>query len=301
MTIGRRGFLKVIGATAAMAGGKASAVAAPAADGATDVEFNGMLVDTTLCVGCRACEVACNQANGLPEPKVSFESEAVFDERRDTTTDAFTVLNRFPNEKKPDEPAFVRRQCFHCNQPGCATACLVKALEKTKEGAVVYNAERCMGCRYCMIACPFDIPKYQYDSPAPFVRKCTFCAKRQKQGLQPACAEECPTGATLFGKKRELLEIARARIQAEPEKYVHHIYGEHEVGGTGWLYLAGQQPEKLGLPTNLGTTPYSELTSGFLYAVPLVFVLWPSILFGLNHMTRQKSDDDEGGAHGDHE
>ncbi|HSN91231.1 MAG TPA: 4Fe-4S dicluster domain-containing protein, partial [Anaeromyxobacteraceae bacterium] len=235
MTIGRRGFLKVVGASGALAGAAASTAraATPAVAGDGGVEFNGMLIDTTMCIGCRACEAACNEANQLPAPKVSFDSEAVFAERRDTTPDAFTVLNRFPNEKKPDEPTFVRRQCMHCNQPGCATACLVKALEKTKEGPVVYNKDRCMGCRYCMIACPFDMPKYQYDSPLPYVRKCTFCAERQKQGLQPACAEACPTGATLFGKKRDLLEKARARIQAEPDKYHHQIYGEHEVGGTG--------------------------------------------------------------------
>jgi formate dehydrogenase beta subunit len=292
MTISRRGFLKVIGATGTLAGASGSTALAstPVAAGAGDVEFNGMLVDTTLCIGCRSCEAACNEANGLPEPKVPFDSEAVFAERRDTTPDAFTVLNRFPNEKKPDEPVFVRRQCMHCNQPGCASACLVKALEKTKAGPVVYNKDRCMGCRYCMIACPFDVPKYQYDSPMPYVRKCTFCAERQKQGQQPACAEACPTGATLFGKKRDLLEMARARIQAEPEKYHHEIYGEHEVGGTGWLFLLPAHPEKLGLPTNLGITPYPELTSGFLYGVPLVFVLWPSLLFGLNHMIKGHSE-----------
>jgi Fe-S-cluster-containing dehydrogenase component len=257
-----------------------------------------MLIDTTLCIGCRACEAACNEVNKLPEPKVSFDSEAVFAEVRDTTPVAYTVVNRFPNEKKPEEPTFVRKQCMHCNQPGCATACLVKALEKTKEGAVIYNKDRCMGCRYCMIACPFDVPKYEYDSPMPYVQKCTFCAERQKQGLQPGCAEACPTGATLFGKKRDLLEIARTRIYQEPDKYVHQIYGEREVGGTGFLYLFPADPQKYGMKTNLGTTPYSELTAGFLYAVPLVFVLWPSILFGLNAMTKGHEGEKETETHG---
>ena len=156
-----------------------------------------------------------------------------------------------------------------------------------------------MGCRYCMIACPFDVPKYQYDSPLPYVRKCTFCHERQKRGEQPACAEACPTGATLFGKKRDLLEIARTRIYKEPDKYVHQIYGEHEVGGTGWLYLLGAPPEKLGLRTDLGTTPYPELTSGFLYGVPLVFVLWPSLLFGLNYIVKGNQENQEGASHAD--
>jgi len=292
MTISRRGFLK--GAAAAgggMLGARGSARAATPQTSAGGVEFNGMLVDVTKCVGCRSCEAACNEANKLPAPKVGFDTDSVFKEKRDTTPDAFTVLNRYENEKKPDDPIFVRRQCMHCNQPGCASACLVKAFEKTKEGAVVYNKDRCMGCRYCMIACPFDVPKYQYDSPTPFVRKCTFCAERQKNGQQPACAEACPTGATLFGKKRDLLEIARTRIYTEPDKYVHHIYGEHEVGGTGWLYLLPAQPEKLGMKADLGTTPYPELTSGFLYGVPLVFVLWPSLLFGLSQIVKEKPEE----------
>jgi formate dehydrogenase beta subunit len=305
MTISRRGFLKVIGATGgalAGAGGATARASTPAAADQGGVEFNGMLIDTTLCIGCRACEAACNEANELPEPKVSFDSEAVFQEVRDTTPDAFTVVNRFPNEKKPDEPTFVRKQCMHCNQPGCATACLTKAMEKTKEGPVIYNKDRCMGCRYCMIACPFDVPKFPYDSNLPFVQKCTFCAERQKRGEQPACAEACPTGATLFGKKRDLLETARARIYAEPDKYVHQIYGEREVGGTGWLYLLPAQPEKYGLRTNLGTTPYSELTAGFLYGVPLVFVLWPSLLFGLNHMIKSPTEGEkEIESHGHHD
>lgn len=302
MTISRRGFLKGAGAAGgALLGGAAAARAAGREGPAEGVEFNGMLIDTTMCVGCRACEAACNEVNGLPKPEVDLYSDAVFAEKRDTTPDAFTVVNRFTTAARPDPPTFVRRQCMHCNQPGCASACLVKALEKTKEGAVIYNKDRCMGCRYCMIACPFDVPKYQYDSPSPYVRKCTFCYQRQKEGKQPACAEACPTGATLFGKKRDLLEIARSRIQEHPDTYVHRIYGEHEVGGTGWLYLLGSPPEELGLPDNLGTTPYPELTSGFLYGVPLVFVLWPSLLFGLNHMLKGKEEGEStgGNPHGE--
>jgi formate dehydrogenase iron-sulfur subunit len=301
MTISRRGFLK----GAAVAGGT---LVAGSAEGSTPdlsngIEFNAMLVDATLCVGCRACEAACNEANQLPPPAAGFESDAVFEKRRDTGPDVFTVVNRVPNAAKPDEPIFVRKQCMHCNQPACATACLTRALEKTKEGPVIYNKDRCMGCRYCMIACPFDIPKYQYSSNSPYVRKCSFCAGRQKQGLKPACAEACPTGATLFGKKSELLEIARTRIYMQPDRYIHHVYGEHEAGGTGWLYLLPASAEKLnalGLPADLGTTPYPELTAGFLYAVPLVFVLWPSLLFGLNHIVKSNHKDEEGTSHGDH-
>jgi Fe-S-cluster-containing dehydrogenase component len=282
MTISRRNFLKIAGMTggALLTGGRKPAQAQQTSEGG--VEFNGMLIDTTKCIGCRACEEACNEANQLPKPEVSFSSGSVFEKKRDTGPDTFTVVNRYPNVKDPDKPIFVRRQCMHCNQPACAAACLTKAMEKTREAAVIYNKDRCMGCRYCMIACPFDVPKFQYNSPTPYVRKCVFCNERQKRGEQPACSEACPEGATLFGKKRDLLEIARTRIYTEPDRYVHHIYGEHEVGGTGWLFLSGVPLEKIDLKTNLGTTPYPELTSGFLYTVPMVFVLWPSLLIGLN-------------------
>jgi len=134
------------------------------------------------------------------------------------------------------------------------------------------------------------------------VWKCIFCNERQQRGEQPACSEACPTGATLFGKKRDLLEIARTRVYGEQDRYVQHIYGEHEVGGTGWLFLLGAPAEKLGLKTNLGTTPYPELTAGFLYGVPLVFVLWPSLLIGLNYLIKDtKESDKKEATHGEAE
>lgn len=295
MTINRREFLKIAGAAGAglVAGrpGRADAAAA------SDIEFCGMLIDTTKCIGCRSCEEACNEVNGLPEPEVSFSSERVFETRRDTSPDAYTVLNRFPNRKDPDTPIFVRRQCVHCCQPACASACLVKALEKTKEGPVIYHKDRCMGCRYCMISCPFDIPKFQYGSPLPYIRKCIFCYDRLKKGEQPACSEACPTGASLFGKRRDLIEEARKRIYQNPDRYVHRIYGEHEVGGNGTMYLSAVPFEEIGFRTDLGTTPYPELTSGFLYGVPLVFVLWPSLLIGLNYLAgggnKENGDEEE--------
>ncbi len=298
MSLNRRDFLKVAGAAGCtlLAGNSKPSGAATTAGttGKDPGEFYGMLIDTTKCVGCRSCEEACNTQNKLPPPKESFSNERVLDTQRDTAPDAYTVLNKFPNPKDPSKPSFVRKQCMHCAQPACATACLVKALEKKPEGMVVYNKDRCMGCRYCMLSCPFDAPKYEYNSPLPYVRKCVFCYDRVKNGEQPACSEACPEGASLFGKRRELVEIAKQRIAAEPEKYHSYIYGEHEAGGTSWMFIGGAPPEKLGLRDNVGNSSYPEKTSGFLYAVPHIFILWPTFLFGLSYLTSQKNNKESG-------
>jgi len=295
MTISRRKFLEVAGiaGSALLVGGRKPAAAAGSAQaaqvghaaGKNGVEFYGMLVDTTKCIGCRSCEEACNEKNKLQKPEVSFASDSVFEKKRDTTPEAFTVLNKFPNEKEPDKPIFVRKQCMHCNQPACATACLVKALEKTPEGPVKYNKDRCMGCRYCMVSCPFDAPKYEYNSNLPYLKKCVFCFDRVEKGEQPACVEACPEGASLFGKRRELIEIARQRIYQNPDKYHPYIYGEHEAGGTSMLFLSSVPVEKLDFRMNVGTIPYPEKTTGFLYAVPHIFILWPTLLYGLHYIT----------------
>lgn len=300
MNVNRRDFMKFAGLTGCtlLAGAPRRSEAAVA-----DVEFYGMLIDTTKCIGCRACEEACNAKNGLPEPEVSFSSEAVFEKKRDTTPDAFTVLNRFPNPKDPDQPIFVRKQCMHCTQPSCASACLCKAMEKTPEGPTVYHEDRCMGCRYCMISCPFDIPKFEYDSPSPFVRKCIGCPDLVAKGEAPACAEACPEGASLFGKRRDLIEEAKRRIYQNPERYYPHIYGEHEVGGTGYMYLSAVPLEKIGFRSDLGTKPYPELTSGFMTSVPSVDILWPAVLFGFNYLLSGKKEkeheDEKEGNHGE--
>ncbi len=302
MAINRRSFLKVAGAAGGilLAGGGRPARSAqtPQTPGG-GVEFYGILIDTTKCIGCRACEEACNAQNGLPKPNVSFSSEAVFEKSRETTPDAYIVVNRFPNAKDPEKPIFVRKQCMHCTEPSCASACLCKAMEKMPEGPTVYHKDRCMGCRYCMISCPFDIPKFEYDKASPFVKKCIGCPDRVAKGEQTACAEACPEGATLFGKRRDLIEEAKKRIYQNPERYYPHIYGEHEVGGTGYMYLSAVPFEKLAFRTDLGTKHYPELTSGFLSSVPLVDILWPAVLFGFNYLISDKEE--EGGKENHHE
>ena len=251
-------------------------------------DFYGMLIDTTQCIGCRSCEIACNEANQLPQPEKSFDDESVFENERKTDVGVYTVVNRYPNSANENEPVYRRLQCMHCNQPACASACLVKAMEKTKEGPIIYHPELCLGCRYCMVACPFDIPKFEYDKPVPSITKCIFCYERIKEGKKPACAEACPTEATLFGKRSELVEIAKTRIYQNPDNYVHHIYGENEVGGTGWIYLSSVPFEEIGFRTDLGTRPYPEFTYSFLSAVPFVLILWPALLMGISYMEKRK-------------
>ncbi len=182
---------------------------------------------------------------------------------------------------------------MHCVQPACATACPVRALVKSAEGPVIYQQERCIGCRYCMVACPFGVPKFEYEKAVPSIRKCAFCAERQKEGKLPACAEVCPTGALKFGTRKELLEVARSRIYREPGRYIPHIYGEHEVGGTGWLYISDVPFESLGFQTHLVSSPYSELTSTSLSAVPLILMLFPPFLLGLRELTKGRDEGSE--------
>ncbi len=247
-----------------------------------------MLSDCTKCVGCRRCEAACNKANNLPASKIPFEDPSVFENKRRTDTQAYTVVNRYENPKW-ERPVFRKKQCMHCAEPACASACLVGALKKTPEGAVIYNEDVCIGCRYCMTACPFYIPAFEYfDARSPAIRKCTLCYHRLSEGIIPACAEACAVEAITFGKRNELIKVARDRIRAEPDKYIDHIYGEHEVGGTDWIYISGVPFEELELPMDVGTTPYPDFTREFLSAVPLVLVAWPALFGGFYAWTKRR-------------
>jgi formate dehydrogenase iron-sulfur subunit len=296
MKLSRRGFLQIAGASAG-AGLLARPGAALASEGVPGADERAMLVDTTLCKGCRACEAACSEANHNPPPD---RAEDVLDANRKTTPSAFTVVNRGPNAMG-GERRFAKTQCMHCVAPGCASACPVKALQKQPEGPVTYDATKCMGCRYCMVACPFSVPKYEYSALAPRVRKCTFCFERQQEGKAPACASVCPTGALTFGRRADLLEEAKSRIYAPGSRYERHVYGENEAGGTNWMYLADVNFAKLGLPSNVENTSYPELVKGALGAPPFVMTLWPPLLMGLYTFAHRREkvahDDAHGNAH----
>ena len=251
----------------------------------------GVLVDTTLCNGCRSCEKACQDANGLPVPDVPIDDWSAYEAERKTTPDRFAVVNRHPNPKDPARPVYVRTQCMHCLQPACVSACLVRAMRKRPDGAVTWSEDNCMGCRYCMISCPFDVPKFEYESANPRIRKCDFCFTARPAGGKPACAENCPTGALLFGKRRRLLSLAHSRIHRNPDRYVQHIYGEHEAGGTSWLYLSAVPFDKLGFNTRVEKKPLPDLTAGFLESVSQILIIWPALLLGLHRISRGSRKD----------
>ena len=280
MEMNRRIFLKTMGfASGSLLAAQAVKAGEPNGIGT----LVGVLVDETRCIGCRMCEMACAKAHGLPEPELS--DKTVFESQRTTTPDQLTVINRFKTE---ESRFFAKKQCMHCAQPACATACLTRAMYKTKEGPVIWREDKCMGCRYCMLSCPFDIPKFEYNSVNPKIRKCDLCWDRLQEGKQPACVEVCPARVMLFGKRSDLLETARARIYQNPDKYFHHIYGEHEVGGTGWLYISAIPFDQLAFKTDLDTTAYPELTKQFLYSDPLIYLFWPAMLLALHKATESK-------------
>ena len=287
MGIDRRSFLKILGG--GVAGAALGNILTPktvrASVAANPTEFMGVLVDTTRCVGCRTCEAACAEAHDFSVPDISDSS--AFDKERTTSVSQWTVVNRYETKKGE---VFVKRQCMHCNQPGCVAACLVKAMEKRKEGPVTWSTN-CMGCRYCMPSCPFEIPKFEYGSATPRIQKCNMCWERLGKGEKPTCVENCPEQALLYGTRKDLIEEARRRIYQKPGEYISHIYGEHEVGGTGYLYLSKVPFEQIGFRTDLGTTPYPEFTKGFLYSVPLVLLLWPAFLIGVNTLTKKKEEE----------
>jgi formate dehydrogenase iron-sulfur subunit len=285
----RRKFLKLGALTGAVAPATLARSVRAAADEEAYPEFLGMLIDTTRCIGCQSCEVACATENGLPYPEIAPQP---VNEDRPTTLERFTLVNRFDTEAGP---VWVKKACNHCSQPACATACLVKAMEKTKEGPVVWHADRCMGCRYCMVACPFDVPKFEYHEAFPIITKCTLCYEgRTSKGLPTACSEACPQDAIVFGTRRELHEEAWRRITSNPDAYNHHVYGRREVGGTEVMYLAPVDFAGLGFRKDLGQQPYSELPREFLYSVPMILTILPALLFGISMGVQGEKDKEAG-------
>lgn len=260
----------------------------------------GVLVDLTRCVGCRSCEAACNQEQHLPEPVKSFDDPSVFNDeyhlghKRRPSEEAYTVVNRYENTNA-GQPVYRKVQCNHCNEPACLTSCFVNAYKKTKEGAVVYNDKVCVGCRTCMVACPFNIPAYSYSSTLdPVVKKCIFCHEtRLKKGKPPACVEICPQEALTFGNRKDLIKIGHQRIKENPARYIDHIYGETEVGGTSWMYLSNVPFEQVGFDTTLGREPIIAGVKSFLGMVPMVLAIWPALFTGFHLLATKNKHGEE--------
>jgi Fe-S-cluster-containing dehydrogenase component len=283
MSINRRSFFKAIGVTGMTIIGFNSSGSPKSPDDET--EFHGILYDSSICIGCRACEKACAKAHDLPVP----EDELIPGVLRKTSENQRCVINSYETEQGE---VYVRNQCMHCNEPACASACLTQAMYKTKEGPVIWREDKCMGCRYCMISCPFDVPKFDYNSTNPKIQKCDMCYDRIVKGELPVCVETCGD-ALFFGTRRELIAEARKRIAEWPEMYVDKIYGEAVAGGTGYLYLAPVPQNELGFDMRLQNSSYPSLTKSFLYSVPSVFVLVPTILLGIHEATKSKQNKNE--------
>lgn len=280
MKIDRRNFFRVLGVTGASLTIGSELVANPSNE--EKVEFYGILYDSTRCVGCQSCEFACAEANGLPEPTDTLEIGIL----RKTDETRRTVINGYNTSKGE---VYVKRQCMHCNEPACTAACLTQAMHKTKAGPVEWRGEKCMGCRYCMVSCPFDIPKFEYHSANPKITKCNMCLERISEGDIPACVKSCEAEALMFGKRRDLVKEAHKRIHENPDLYIDHVYGEHEAGGTGFMYLSPVPFEEIGFNTKIQKTSYPSLSKGFLYSVPTIFVLWPALLLGIQEATKNNN------------
>ena len=228
-----------------------------------------ILVDITKCIGCRSCEQACKELHGFPR-----DTEAKL------STTALTVI-----EERGDR--YVRRMCMNCQDPACASACLVGALKKTSLGPVTYDASKCIGCRYCLVACPFNVPRYQWSKLVPFVTKCDMCYERQAKGNPPACVEACPVQASIVGWRDEILEEAQRRILLD-SKYVKHIYGSEEAGGTSVFFISDVPFEKLGFSA-APKQPLPVLTANALGDVPTVVLVGGAMLSGIYWITQRRA------------
>jgi formate dehydrogenase iron-sulfur subunit len=230
-----------------------------------------ILIDVTRCIGCEECVLACKEENDLGPDRLRPGQEAV----NGLSASRFSTILRYPDDH------FVRQQCRHCLEPACVSACLVGAMQKTPEGPVIYDSELCMGCRYCLVACPYGIPRYEWDAAAPLVKKCTLCNHRVVEGEEPACVEACPEDALLFGERDDLLVEARRRIAEKPDTYIDHIYGESEVGGTSVLYISDISLGFLGWSENLGDGDLPQLTHAALKKVPWTVLGMGSLMGGI--------------------
>jgi Fe-S-cluster-containing dehydrogenase component len=298
----RREFLKgLLGTGAVAAATKATAAEAsverrrePVADAI------GMLYDATLCIGCKACVVACREANHL-EPEGTLH-----DLQTELNCNTKNVIKLYKDEANPSVFSFMKQQCMHCIDPGCVSACMIGAMHKEKGGLVAWDGDLCVGCRYCQVACPFQVPKFEWDDAFPKIVKCELCRQRadpKKEGplavANPGCCEVCPREAVVYGKRAELLAEAKRRVAAQPERYEAKVFGERDGGGTQVLYLApkGVEFSALGLPV-LPERSSAELSEKVSHA-PYLHGITPIALYaGLALVIKRNKKKEEAAEHG---
>jgi formate dehydrogenase iron-sulfur subunit len=232
---------------------------------------SGILIDTTLCTGCERCVKACKEENNLGKDMPRRWKRSI----DDLSSTRFTTVIR------GEGGHYIRQLCRHCEQPACVSACIVGALQKTPEGPVIYDASKCIGCRYCIMSCPFGIPRYDWESPTPHVHKCTMCYPRIMKGEKPACVEACPERATMFGGRAELLEEARQRIRDNPGRYVNAVVGETEAGGSSILYISDIPLGFLSYNPKPSDQPLPALTWSALSKVPPLIIGMGGLMTGI--------------------
>ncbi len=269
----RRNFLKTTALIGAGVSGLTTKKLNAAPKNILDENRMGVLVDTTVCIGCRRCEWACKVAHNLTTPPLeAYDDKSVFKQMRRPDEGALTVVNEYPPNESDDFPIYVKVQCMHCDRPACVSACIVGAFSKEENGSVIWDINKCIGCRYCMVACPFQIPAFEFNKAFhPDIRKCDFCFNRTKEGELPACVEICPMESLTYGRREDLVKIAHEKIKLYPGRYIEHVYGEYEVGGTSWLYLASKEFSKLQFP-NLGKNPAPGVTEAIQHGIFAYFV-----------------------------
>lgn len=233
----------------------------------------GLLFDQTMCIGCGACEQACQAEHDQEPHEVTRLDDNSYNWVEDLGDDVFS-----------------RHFCMSCEDPTCVSVCPVAAFTKTELGPVIWDASKCMGCRYCMLGCPFEIPKFEWYSRNPRIAKCDMCIHRVSERLPTACASICPTGATTFGLREDLLREAHRRLDEDPERYTGRIYGEYEAGGTAVLMLLSRDPAASGLPANVPQESLPHLTWNILEKLPQVIPVWGVFLGGMYWLTSRKND-----------
>jgi Fe-S-cluster-containing dehydrogenase component len=290
----RRDFLKKSAVIGAGVAGISTSTAKAGPKNILSPDRMGVLVDTTVCVGCRNCEWACKTSHNLPAGNLeSYEDRKILEKRRRPDHTALTVVNEHTPGKNSNLPVDVKVQCMHCDHPACVSACIVGAFSKQENGSVIWDTDMCIGCRYCMAACPFQVPAFEYDKAIqPMIMKCDFCFERTKEGKLPACVEICPVEALTYGPRTELVRVARERIKRNPDRYVDHIFGEYEVGGTSWMYLANKDFAELDFP-KLGEKPAPGVSESiqhgiFAYFVPPVSLY--ALLGGIMWISKRRKE-----------